>query len=383
MDSYSVDVADRVSDIDPDEWDSVITAAGAPIFYSHAYLRAYERDPLSDVEGHAYLVVRPRGTGSSSARPVAVLPLYLQPRPDPLGCLGAAYPSLNGDPALLSHVWHCYDTHLPTALHPADPPPPPAEATDQADQAGPAEDTQDSQGAQGGWGEQATVAGLVSSVLDAMRRVSRRLGVAHCGLVNIARGSATSRALHAAGLPLRHIMDRFVVDLRGVATFQDYLARLPRPPRANLARNARRAAEAGVVTTVLPPEQANLDEVAALCERTAARFGNAGFYPAQTFSGFVTGLGEAAHVLEIRQHGRLVAAGVCLVDSQRFHTWTCGVDYDVDGNFSPYGVLFTEAVSLAIRLRLPVLEGGRSNAVFKQRHGLAVRHLDACLVPAS
>lgn len=338
--SYSVEVHQRAGDIHPAEWDAVVTAAGAPVFYTHAYLDAYERDPLGAVEGHAYLVVRPR---SGDRSPVAVLPLYLQRRPDPLSCLGAAYPSLNGDPALLSHVWHCYDTHLPARVDRA---------------------------------------GLVQTVIDTMRRVARTLGAAHCGLVNVAPDTPTGHALREAGQPLRHIMDRFAVDLAGVDGYESYLARLAPRPRANLRRNARRAAEAGVVTTVLPAHRANLDQIAVLCGHTAARMGNAGFYPARTFSRFVTGLGAAAQILEVRQRGRLVAAGVCLTDDHRFHTWTCGVDYDVDGNFSPYGVLFAESVALALRLRRPILEGGRSNAVFKRRHGLFVRPLHAWLVPS-
>jgi predicted N-acyltransferase len=340
VEGYSVEVSDRVAELDPADWDGVVTAAGAPVFYTHAYLAAYERDPLAAVDAHAYLVVHRRGAGT----PVAVLPLYLQRRPDPLACLAPAYPELAGHPALLTHVWHCYDTHLPTTA--------------------------------------ADAAPLVGAVLAAMRRVARRLGAPYCGLVNVARGSPTGRALRAAGQPLRHVMDRFAADLRGMDGFEGYLARLGPRARANLRRNARRAAEAGVVTTVVPPDRADLDEVAALCGRTAARFGNTGFYPARTFGRFVRGLGGAAHVLQVRQHGRLVAAGVCLVDSQRFHTWTCGVDYDVEGNFSPYAVLFAESVALALRLGRPVLEGGRSNAVFKQRHGLSVRHLEACVVPA-
>ncbi len=116
-----------------------------------------------------------------------------------------------------------------------------------------------------------------------------------------------------------------------------------------------------------------------MCGRTAARFGNPGFYPASTFVRFVSALGARAQVLAIRQHGRMVAVGVCLTDERRFHTWACGVDYNVSGNASPYALLFAESVALAIRLGSAVIEGGRSNAVFKTRHGLSIRHLDAYL----
>ena len=85
-------------------------------------------------------------------------------------------------------------------------------------------------------------------------------------------------------------------------------------------------------------------------------------------------------MIEVRQHGKLVAAGVCLADATRFHTWTCGVDYAVDGRYSPYGVLFAESVKFAIRLGKTTLEGGRDNAEFKRRYGLRPHHLDAVLI---
>ena len=102
---FVVEVRYRCADIDPAEWDGVVAAAGAPVFYSHAYLAAYERDPLGRIEGFAYLLVRRRRGGSV----VAVAPLYYQQYPDPLGCLYAAYPEAAGSPALLTHVWHCYE----------------------------------------------------------------------------------------------------------------------------------------------------------------------------------------------------------------------------------------------------------------------------------
>lgn len=336
-DEFVVEVRYRCADIDPAEWDGVVAAAGAPVFYAHTYLAAYERDPLGRIDGFAYLVVRRRRDGSA----VAAVPLYYQQDPDPLGCLYAAYPEAAGAPALLSHVWHCYDGQLASVVGPAP---------------------------------------VLPAVLAGMREVGSQFGAPWCGLVNVDRGGLTARALRAAGQPLRHLVDRFVTDLDGLADLDSYLARLGERARANLRRNARRAAEAGVLARVRPVGDVDLDEITALCARTAARFGNTGFYPAGRFARFVTALVSSVQVIEVRQETRLVAAGVCLTDSERFHTWTCGVDYAVDGGFSPYAVLFAESVALALRLRLPILEGGRSNAGFKERHGLRARQLDAVLV---
>lgn len=319
-------------------WDIVVKASGAPIFYRSDYLTAYHDAPLGDVDRFGYLIVKDPG----GDLPVAVVPVALHRRADPLGGLRRIHPGIERGSALLSHVWHCYDTSL-VGL---------ADRTD-----------------------------IAAAVVAAMRDLAASWRAGWFGFVNVERGTATASALTAAGLPGAHLVDRFSADLTGLADLDSYLLRLAPRPRANLVRNARRASEAGITTDVGTSAGADLDEIAELCARTAARFGNGGFYPEGTFASFVRALGPVVHLLRIRQRGRLVAAGVCLVDECRFHTWTCGVDYDVTGNASPYTLLFSESVALAIKLGLPVLEGGRSNETFKRRHGLTRRHLDAHVAP--
>jgi hypothetical protein len=320
-------------------WDELVRASGAPVFYRSDYLAAYHDSPLADLEQVRYLVVRdPAGD-----LPLAVVPIAVHRRSDPLGVLRRIHPGIEHEPVLLSHVWHCYDTKLIGSVERGD---------------------------------------VVAAILAAMGDLASSWQVRWFGFVNVERGSATASALSAAGMPGAHMIDRFSTDLTGLTDLDGYLRRLGPRARANLTRSARRAAETGITTTVVGPADADLAEIAELCGRTAARFGNAGFYPAQTFASFVTALGPLVHIVQIRQHCRLVAVGVCLTDERRFHTWTCGVDYDVSGNASPYALLFAESVAQAIRLGLPVLEGGRSNEQFKQRHGLTGRHLDAYLARA-
>ncbi len=311
----------------------MVHETGAPVFYRHAYLRAYEHAPLTDVHAFAYFVVR------DGDKTIAVTPAYLQTVADPLRRLHQAYPEAHGQPALLSHAWHCYDAHVPATAR------------------------------------------VLPRLLDCMIRTASIFGARWCGFVNVQRGNALSHDLRASGLPARHLTDRWTTDLAGVESYEHYLARLSQRARANLRRNERRADEAGVSAEVVDVGHAALDEITALCDKTANRFDNNDFYRNSTFAAFVGALGDLVHVVEVRQRGRLVAAGICLSDTTRFHTWTCGIDYAVEGNYSPYGVLFAESVKLAIRLGKPTLEDGRSNAVFKQRHGLSPRHLDAVLFP--
>jgi predicted N-acyltransferase len=337
-DDYVVETHQRIGDVDPFDWDAAVEAQGLPVFYSRTFLAAYERYPLTRIDAFAYLVVRRRG---KSGPPAAVLPAYLQSRPDPLGHLATAYPESAGRPALLSHVWHCYDTHLGEPTAPA-----------------------------------ATVAAV-----SALRRTARELGAPWCGLVNVRLDGPAAAALAGAGLPVRHLVDRFNADLAGCTELDRFLRRSARPhARRELGRTYRRAAEQGVSRTVVAVERAELDAVAALCRGSAGRHGNDEYYPPGRFEPFLAALGPAARVVEIRQHGRLVATGVCLLDATRVHCWAGGANYRVDGNFSPYYLMFADSMRLAVDLRRPAFEGGRGNAEFKLRHGLTARPLGACLV---
>jgi predicted N-acyltransferase len=345
-DTLAVDVADRIDAVDPAAWDAAVRAQGLPVFYSHSFLSAYERHPLTEVDGVAYLTVWRRGVPGP---PVAVVPAYFQRRPDPLGHLASAYPEAAGQPTLLSHCWHCYDGHLG--------------------------------GLDGGTAGRAAVAG---TVMAALRGLARELGAPWCGVMNVRHGGPTATALAAAGLPLRPLAQRFGTDLGGLTGFDDFLDRSAgQRARANLRRHRRRAAENGVHTAALPVAAADLAGVWALCNLLAGRHGDAErYYPSGRFERFLTALGPSVRIVEVRQYGRLVAAAACLLDTERLHWWAGGADYEVAGNFSPYYVMFAETVELALRLRRPDFEGGRGNPAFKLRNGLTARPLDACLVRA-
>jgi predicted N-acyltransferase len=324
-----VEFSSSIRKVDAAEWDSVVHAGDAPVFYEHAYVSAYEQVPLTNTDYSGCFLVRDGG------QLVGVLPVHLQSAPNPLRGLHEAYPEARGAAVLLSHTWHCYDAHVPATAE------------------------------------------VLPLLLDAMATAASMFGARWYGFVNVQRGNALSQGLRAAGLPARHLTDRWAT---GLTTYENYLAKLGIRARANLRRNERRSREADVTVEVLPADHAALDEISRLCTKTAIRFDSSGFYPGSTFTRFVTALGDLVHVIEVRQHRKLVAAGVCLADATRFHTWTCGVDYAVDGRYSPYGVLFAESVKLAIRLGKTTLEGGRDNAAFKRRYGLSPRHLDAVLI---
>jgi hypothetical protein len=339
---FSVAMVDGLAGGGPEEWDELVRATGAPAFYTSTYLQAYQQEPIAPLEAIRYLVARVDG------RPVMLAPLYLYRQADPLGRLSRVYPIGQDEPALLSHVWHCYDSRVVADFTAAN-------------------------GHRTGW---------LTEVVAAIQAEARRLGARWCGFVNVEQATPTHHALTAAGLPAHHIEDRYTAELAGVPDLAGYLARVPPRHRHNLRRHLRRAAEAGVEVAVRPVAAVDLHEVAALCRHTADRFDNRAFYPDGTFERFIGMLGPVAQIIEARQQGRLIGVGICLLDGDRLHAVTGGYDYEVDGNFSPYAVCFAESIELALRLRRGVLEGGRRNERFKLRHGLTVRRLDACLVPA-
>ncbi|HEX8867748.1 MAG TPA: hypothetical protein VF821_18965, partial [Lentzea sp.] len=168
-----VEFSNSIREVDAADWNAVVHASGAPVFYEHAYVSAYEQAPLTESGHSGCLTVR------DGEKLVAVLPVYLQSAANPLRRLHEAYPEAVGQPVLLSHTWHCYDAHVPATAE------------------------------------------VLPRLLDAMTRAASVLGAQWWGFVNVERGNALSRELRAAGLPARHLTDRWAT---GLTTYEHYLA---------------------------------------------------------------------------------------------------------------------------------------------------------------
>lgn len=316
-------------------WDEVVTRAGAPVFYTTAYLDAYENAPLQAVEERAYLVLREGGAARM------VLPVTYMSHADPIGALTGRLPGFADRPTgLLSHIWHCYDSWLP--------------GTASADG--------------------------VAALLDRFRSLAKELGAGWYGLVNVDRRT-TGAVLEAAGLQGLEVDDRYSIDLTRYATVEDYIAALSVKYRNELRRQQRRAAEAGLTVRVVDPASADWDALFPLVLQTAAKHGNQHFYRDGIFQDFVLRLGSAARVIELRLRDRLIAGAISMVDSRRYHFWTAGVDYAAGGTFSPYYVLTAEGVRDALSVGVPLMECGRRNGVFKRRYGMSRLPLYAYVAP--
>lgn len=339
--TLEVRVFDRIDSVSTAAWDQVIAHAHAPVFYSRAFLRAYERSPLQSTRATYYLEVRERPQG----RLLAVVPAYLQEIDDPAGDIASvvAAPARGSGLMLLSHVVHCYDSHLPAiALTP----------------------------------------GLVSRVAAALGELAGQAGADFFGFLHVEADSVLARLLLLAGFTMVPMASRFRLGISRFTQMDDYVRALPSQQARRRLRHDRRVAdEVRVTVTAGPGSAAALAGLAELCHRNAARHGTPAYYLPEQMLGFLSRLGTALQVIEVRLGEALIAAGACLRDQRRFHMWACGLDGQSHGRLaSPYTVLFYESVRAAINAGSAVLEGGRGNDSFKSRFGFTpVRTLGAVM----
>ncbi|MGN5637260.1 GNAT family N-acetyltransferase [Streptomyces sp. AC154] len=333
-----IQVAESLGELDIAQWQRVATAAGAPVHYTPAYLRAYQDSPLSPYAAVRYL------TAVEAGRTVAILPCYLDKRGDPYGFLREVGIAKADGPALLGHNWYCYDTRVPVL---------------------------------------ATDAGhrdrVLAAMLDGLAEVGAGAQVA--GLVSVPEGDPLLDVARGKGWRVAPIVTRFQLPLQGVQSYDDYLARLGPRTRRTIRRYARRAADVGATMSVESPRPDFLRTVCDLTRRTAAKHGSADMYPESAFVDFVMALGDRARVVRVDVPGRTLAAAVVLLDDQRLHMWVGGTSDATVHSFSPNYLLWATEIRAAIESGKEWVEGGRSNRPMKERHGMRPLPLYACVTP--
>ncbi|MBS2963789.1 GNAT family N-acetyltransferase [Actinocrinis puniceicyclus] len=327
----TVEIHDDVAAV-PD-WDDLAADSGAPVFYRSAFLSAYRESRLLPADAYAYLVLR-----DADRRARAALPVALLPRMDPLGALAVYEPSIATERGLISHTWHCYDTWLPSREGPAD-------------------------------------LDAVRTVLAAFQSLAAELSAPWYGLVNVDATGPLAAALTGLGAHGVPIDQRYVLDLPPGFDPADHLAALPGHQRYTLSLHRRRAERAGAVTRILEPgrgQPAAHDGLVASME--AGYFAPGGLHRLHRL------LGPAARIIEVCVSGRVVGLGICLLDERSLHLWTCAADRSAD-EFSPFYVLFYEALKYAARLGVTRFECGRRYGEFKRRCGLRPVPLLAYVAP--
>ncbi|GGV57724.1 GNAT family N-acetyltransferase [Streptomyces spectabilis] len=330
MSSNRIRVHTAIDDIGP-EWDILMAATTAPVFYRRPFLRAFEKHPLHPIQRTAYILVTdPRG------HLLAGLPAYLQQGIDPVQVFADHFPDAVGRSALVSHVWHCYDTVLP--VHP--------EASDAA-----------------------------RAAITTLREVAADWGASLYGMANVDAAGPLPPLLAEQGLESVDIDIGWGLDLTDYSGYEGYLSSLRRKPRQNLTHDLRLAAQAGVAVRKVPAAEADLDGFVDLARATAAKHNNSGYYQPGLFQDFTLALGDHAEVLEFRIADRLICSGLALLDDTRYHYWTCG--FAPMSGFSTFYVAFDHMMRNAFTSGRNWVELGRRNPVFKRRYGLTPRTLTA------
>jgi predicted N-acyltransferase len=332
-----VKVVERIADLD-ERWDELVASVRAPVFYRRPFLTAFEAFPLHSIEATRYVTVE-----GSGGRLGAGLPVYLVRDVDPMRVLADHYPSAVGEPLLLSHVWHCYDTQLPTRGGPE----------------------------------------LTAVALQAMRKVAVDCGASWWGVANVNAADRAVPLLEEAGLHGADINVGWRRRLTDIEGFDQYMAGLKRDHRYHLRRDLRNATKAQSHVSMLSAQEADLDEFVALARMTATKFDNADYYHPDRFPRFLRQLGNDARLMELRVEDRLVGAVVVLLDEDRLHFWCCGADYDSCHGFSPFYVLFARLLQVSLQEGKVWFEFGRNNPVFKRRYAMTPHALRAFLAPVN
>jgi hypothetical protein len=316
-------VAGSIEEVGRAAWTELVEVADAPVFYSYDFLRSVERQPLSAPSQPYYLLARDAG-----GRLAAALPVYLQRTRDPFAADGDG-----GGPvrALLSHVWHCYDTTLPS--------------------------------------REPLTAALVGQFWAGLADLAGELDAQLWGLVNVPLEGPLAGHLAAAGAELAPTVPRYRRPVAEGSTVDGHLAGVSRNARRTLRKYTRRAVRDGAVISVADGRDALGQDVLDLCLATADKHAP-GYYPPAELTALVRRLGPACRIIRLDLAGRLLAASICLYDRSRMHAWAGGSLYPPELTWSPQYVLFAAELAAGFGSGRPMLECGRRNDAFKRRYGL-------------
>jgi len=217
-------------------------------------------------------------------------------------------------------------------------------------------------------------------LIDPLRDLARTMNTDYFGLINVS-DPRTLAVMTSAGLTPRYMLDRYVMDLTGYLSFDDYVAALHPDSRRELRRQFRRYQESTAEMAVESTPVRDLDEVVSLCHQTTAQHGTGFYYPEEELKLLLTNMGEALRLFSVRHEGERVGVIVGFSDPPRLHLWAAGMSYGRTA-FSPYAIGMAEAVRYAIAHGMTMLEGGRGNGRVKLKQGFTPLRLYACLQTA-
>ncbi|MEV6595624.1 GNAT family N-acetyltransferase [Actinoplanes sp. NPDC051346] len=160
------------------------------------------------------------------------------------------------------------------------------------------------------------------------------------------------------------------------------LPAMRRRVRQELLRQWRRAKDAGLRLRVLAGAEmlSVLDEFTDLAMAAAEKHG-INIYGKDIFENLVSAPGA---VLLVAEHdGRMAAAFLCFLHRRRFSMWTGGIDYSNLRELKSYAFLVYESMTYAAAHGAEIIDPGRGNFVYKQRHGFQGTDLWALVYPTA
>jgi hypothetical protein len=154
--------------------------------------------------------------------------------------------------------------------------------------------------------------------------------------------------------------------LRG--SVEEHLAGIDGRVRREFRRQRRRARERGLSLLELRGHRMRprLAEFQRLASATSKRH-SADMYDLRTFEALSDVPGST--LLTAERDGRMLGAFLAFGYRERLYLWTAGLDYDALKEFGTYAFLMYESLDFAVREGHRVLEVGRGNSRFKERHG--------------
>lgn len=326
--ALTIDIHPTLRQIDTDAYRAFDAAGGFSVFYDWRFLVAAEHAPLLPVERTFYLCAREHG------RLLGFVPAYLQrlASVDPLGLLerSAGLRDDGADLGLFSHVMHCWDSTV-------------AVLDDRAE--------------------------VRAALLHALSALARREGARHAGLLSVDDPRLLEQA-RDHGYSKRALVDRYGVDLRDYAGFDDFVRRLPNDGRWEMNRQLRKFEASGARTRVIgPPFDTVLERLCELCFGTTAKNGTPQYFPPGPLARWVRLCGDLMRLALVECDGELVGGFVCFEHRRCLYVWSAGMVYDRSA-FSPYTLGMAAAYRYAFTRGLPRVEAGRLNERIKRRLGL-------------
>lgn len=314
-------VTDRLDELGRPAWQRLVERSAAPVFYHWNFLRSIEKLPLTAGSRPYYLAIR----DSSGRQLTAATVVYAQHATNPFGP-----PDTTGEPMLVGHLWHCYDSRLLST--------------------GP------------------LTAELTDGFAEGLDRLADELVMHSRGLHNLDRAGPLASLLGPDRLTTGAV--RYQLNPSPGDDLAGHLQTVGRSSRRTLRKYRQRALAAGVKITA----GSDLTGVLELCGATAAKHAP-GYYPPGALGQLLESLGEQCQILRVELDGQLLACSICLLDDGTAHYWAGGASYPDELNWSPQYVLFGAELEHGFASGRRVLEFGRRNDGFKARFGLQPRQL--------